>query len=171
MSWWRWARKRPRVFLGQLVVVPRTGWKKAFDEWSVVGAKDLDAMLAAALEDIFALPGKDTVRDPVDTDLVLDVFVRDYQVGDAVSLEIGVFGLPVLWRPAVELQSRLSGLKTGATKATFSAKATIGWAAYLRRLFTWRGLIRVTPLFDEEEIRALLYQAAQTLLAQMVRRL
>jgi hypothetical protein len=54
-GWFR-KREKPRVFLGMIVIVPRTGIKPHFDQFGVFGNEELETSLRASLHEIFPLP-------------------------------------------------------------------------------------------------------------------
>ncbi len=49
-------KEKPRIFLGNLAVAPRTGIKKHFDQWGAFESADLDSSLSMNLKSIFSLP-------------------------------------------------------------------------------------------------------------------
>ena len=161
-------KKKPRVFLGTLAVVPRTDFKK-IDEWGIFKKEDVDSELRKSLEEIFNLPMASEIDNPLKNDLVLDVIIPKYQLGGAWDVELGVFGFPIFWRPKVEIKSRLYNLKSKKTKKVFSATEKLNWGAYWSRFFSWRGLFRFRPLFDKDDMNQLMYKACHKLLLKMTK--
>src|SRR5262245_7329448 len=88
-------REKPRVFPGTIVVVPRAGLKPRFDQWGALQREELEAPLQATLQQVFSLPPAGEVRDPLPTDLGLDVFVPSFQSGDFLSFSLGDLGIPI----------------------------------------------------------------------------
>jgi len=163
----KWLKKeKPRVFLGNLAVVPRTSITKV-DEWGMFRSEDLDAALRESLIEIFSLPSASKVINPKSSDLVVDVVIPKYQSGNVWSIELGGIGFPVLWRPKVEVRSRIYELNTNDTKSVFSVVEKMKWRDFLPRLLTWRTLFRFRPIFDKADIEYLLYQACFKLLKKM----
>lgn len=62
-------RKKPRVFLGQLAVAPRTDLKRQLEQDSVFEGESVDDHLRRSLMEIFSLPLASSVVDPLATDL------------------------------------------------------------------------------------------------------
>ena len=160
-------KEKPRVYLSTLAVAPRTDIKKHMDEWAPFKHEDLDTGLRQSLKEIFSLPAAQEVKEPKESDLGLDVVIPKFQSGDAWDLTLGDFGVPLLWRPKVTVSSRLFNLKSNKTTATFSVTQKLSWRQYLRRLFTWRAMLRFRPMFDKEDMDYLLYEACHKLLLKM----
>ncbi|AJQ94866.1 hypothetical protein [Gynuella sunshinyii] len=160
-------KEKPRVFLGNLAVVPRTGIKKHFDQWGAFESTDLDSSLSMNLKSIFSLPLASEVDSPRKTDLVIDVVVTKFQAGEALGCTAGDFGFPVMWRPKVSVSSRLYYLVSGATKSTFSQTEKMSLTQYLNRIFSWRAFWRFRPIFDSKDLEYLLYQACNKLLLKI----
>ncbi len=159
-------REKPRVFLGNLAVVPRTSLTKV-DEWGMFSSEDLDAALRKSLIEIFSLPPASEISDPRASDLVVDVVIPKYQSGDAWNIELGDIGFPIMWRPKVEVRSRLYELGSNKTASVFSAVQKMKWRYFLPRLLTWRAFFRFKPIFEKSEMEYLLYQACIKLLNKM----
>ncbi len=160
----KWLKKeKPRVFLGNLAVVPRTSITK-IDEWGMFYSEELDVALRERLTDIFSLPPASEVINPRSTDLVIDVVIPKYQSGDAWDISLGEIGLFVFWRPKVEIRSRIYELSTNKTKSVCSAVEKMKWRDFLPRLLTWRALFRFKPIFDKSDIEYLLYNACLKML-------
>jgi len=155
-------KEKPRVFLGSLSVVPRTDFKK-IDEWGIFHKEDIDAEFRHSLKEIFSLPPASEVNVPLKTDLVLDVVISQFQSGDIWSIDI----IPVLWRPKVEIKSRLYSLKTKKTKSVFSVTEKLKWNTFFNRILSWRCLLRFRPVFDTKDMNCLLYRACHKLLLEM----
>jgi len=166
-------REKPRVFLGTIVVVPRAGMKPRFDQWSAFQQEELEAPLQATLQRVFSLPPASEVRDPLPTDLGLDVFVPSFQSGDFLSLSLGDLGIPIfwvfLWRPKVTVTCRLYSLQTRETKCTYSVTRKMPWREYVSRLFTLRAFFRFRPIFSADDLNHLLCLACHSLLNKLTR--
>jgi uncharacterized membrane protein len=160
-------KEKPRVFLGTLAVAPRADIKRHLDQWGMFNNEDLDSSLRQNLKEIFSLPSANEVSEPKGNDLVLDVVVPKFQSGDAWDLSLGDFGIPLMWRPEVTVNSRLYYLKSEKTKATFSVTEKMKLGQYVNRLFTWRAFFRFRPVFGSKDMEYLLYQACHKLLLKM----
>ena len=137
------------------------------DQKGVLQTEDLDTEMRRSLIGVFSLPSAQDVQNPRNSDLGIDVIVPKFQSGDAWDLSLGEFDIPLWWRPRITVSSRLYYLKTGKTKATFTVTDTMEWSQYVERLCTLRGLLRVRPMFDNEDMEKLLYRACHKLLLKM----
>jgi hypothetical protein len=77
-------KEKPRVYLGTLAVVPRTGIKKSFDSWDLTGVVELDGKLKESLAEVFCLPPSSSRIEVLESDLVLDVLISEFQLGTAL---------------------------------------------------------------------------------------
>jgi hypothetical protein len=156
-----------------LVVVPRAGIKPHFDQWGTFQREELETPLRTTLQEIFSLPPASEVRDPLPTDLGLDVFIPSFQSGDFLNVSLGDIGIPVfwifLWRPKVTVTCRLYSLQTRQTKATYSVTKKMRWRDYVRRLFTVQALFRFRPLFSADDLNYLLGLACHSLLHKLTK--
>ena len=160
-------KEKSRVFLGVLAVAPRTDVKRIFDQMSFFRSEDLDAELADILKEIFSLPLASDVEEPLDSDLVLDVVMPKFQLGEAINVNLVEIGFPILWRPKVTVSSRLYYLKSNKTKATFSVTEKMGWGQYINRMTSWRSIFRLGTIFGKKDLDLLLYKACHKLLVKM----
>jgi len=147
-------KEKPRIYLGTLAVVPRTGIKKSFDSWDLMGIVELDGKLKESLIKIFFLPPSSSRIEVLESDLVLDVLISEFQLGTALLSEIP---FPILWRPKVTLVSKLSNLNSGKTKRVLTVTEKMPWAEFFSRLLTFQGLIGLRPSFNVNDLEKLLY--------------
>ncbi|OZG70148.1 hypothetical protein BTA51_27655 [Hahella sp. CCB-MM4] len=162
-----WFKKeKPRVFLGNILVVPRNSFKD-IDEWGFFHQENLGEALNEVITDIFQLPLANNVDDPKKTDLVVDVAVVKYQSGDIV--DIGLHEIPLFWfwRPKVEVRARLYKLTSGKTLAVFTSKEKMKWGEYWRKMMSLRAFFRFRPVFDKEDIQILLCKSCIKLVEKM----
>jgi hypothetical protein len=137
-GWFR-RREKPRVFLGMIVIVPRTGIKPHFDQFGVFGNEELETSLRAALHEIFSLPPASEALAPLPTDLGLDVFIPSFQAGGFGISHLGIAtfqssfrfsGVPKSLSPAVSItcslkkQSVHSPSRKKCVGASFSAASS-----------------------------------------------
>ena len=159
--------------MGTLVVVPRAGLKASIDQSAWTQAEDLDASLRATLQEIFSLPLASEVRDPLPTDLGLDVFIPSFQSGDFWSASLGDVGVPVFWlffwRPKVTVTGRLYDLTSQKTKWTYSVTRKMPWREFANRMLTWRAVFRFRPMFGAEDLNHLLCLACHSLLHKLTK--
>lgn len=160
-------RPKARVFLGDLAVVPRSDTKRYFEDPGFYGVDDLDGGLRERLNEIFSLPPKQEATDITSFDLGLDVVISKFQTGDYAGLVLEDFVLPLIWRPKITIASRLYFLESNETSASFSVTEKLKWAAYFRRMVSWRGLSPMKRTFGQQDMDKLLYKATIKLLAQM----
>lgn len=161
------SRRKSRVFLGALSVVPRTDMKRHLDEWGLVRKVELDSSLRASVQEIFSLPPACGETNPMTSDLGLEVFITSFQSGDFRVIDLGEIGFPVLWRPKVTVVGRLYFLKSLETKCTCSVTQKMAWSKYVERIFSWRAVSRLEPIFDTEDINHLLYLSCYHLLKKL----
>jgi len=170
-GWFR-KREKPRVFLGMIVIVPRTGIKPRFDQFGVFGNEELDTSLRATLHEIFSLPLASEVHAPLATDLGLDVFIPTFQAGGVWNLSLGgdipIF-FPFFWRPKITVTCRLYYLQSQRTKRAFSVTKKMRWREFLGRQFTLRALFNFRPTFDSEDMNRLLKLACHSMLDKLTK--
>ena len=143
-------KDRPRIFLGNLSVVPRTGFKSSFEQWNLFNrsTEDFDEKIRKSLEEIFTFPLAENISEPNPSDLVIDVMVPDFQGGQFLLDDI-----PLFWHPKVK------------KKFMITKKMTL--RNYLDRAFSLRGFIRLKPLFDSKDIDYLTSEACHELLLRV----
>lgn len=157
-------REKPRVYLGTLAVIPRTGIKKTFDSWDLTGYVEPDGKLKQNLIEVFCLPPSSSISEPLESDLVIDVLISEFQLGAALLSDIP---LPLFWRPKITLVSRLYHFKSGETKNIISVTEKIPWTEFVRRLLTFQGIIQLRPLFNSDDLEQLLYVASGKVMAKI----
>jgi hypothetical protein len=170
---WFQKREKPRVFLGMLIVVPRTGIKPSFDQSGAFGKEDIDTSMRSTLQDIFSLPPASEVSAPSPTDLGLDVFIPSFQSGGIWNISLGDIGIPFFclffWRPKVTVTCRLYYLKSQKTKCSFSVTKKMRWREFVRRQFTVQAFFGLRPIFCAEDMNRLLSLACHALLNKLIK--
>lgn len=161
-------QEKPRVYLGTLAVVPRTDIKRYLDQWGILDAEEPDTQVRQMLEEIFTLPRPVDIDTPKNSDLLLDVIIPKFQLGEFLSVEAGRFWFPLISRPKVTVISRLSYLKSGKTMATFHATQKMPWRDYLKRVIRPESLLGFGTLFGRNDLEYLLNQACQKILLKMI---
>ena len=154
----------PRIFLGKLSVVPRAGFKSSVEQWVLFNrnAEGFDEKICKSLEEIFTFPLAESIADPKPSDLVIDVMVPDFQGGEFVFDDIVFF-----WRPKVKVASRLYYLKSKKIKKKFIITKKMTFGNYFNRVFSFRGFIRLKPLFDGKDLDYLTSEACHELLLRV----
>ena len=161
------SKKKARVFLGSLVVAPRTDIKRHLEDWSWQPQENLGAHLQRSLESIFTLPLASEHEDPTKHDYVLDVIVQKYQSGDFWYAYGGDIAFPFLWRPKVTVCGRLYNLKTKKIKSTYTVTEKCTWGQYIGSIIQPQALFGIKPAFGSDVIEYLLNQACYKLLLKM----
>ncbi|MCP4487807.1 MAG: hypothetical protein GY820_10890 [Gammaproteobacteria bacterium] len=159
-------KEKPRVYLSSLAVVPRVGFK-TIDEWGFNGRENFDGALRQELTEIFDLPHVSTIADPRKTDLALDVVIPRYQGGANGDFNFGEIGLPIFWRPKVEVRSRVFEIQSNKTLHVFSVVQKMRWLDYFSRTISLRRIFSFQPLFTIEDIEYLTLLACGNLLNRM----
>jgi hypothetical protein len=171
-GWFR-RREKPKVFLGMIVIVPRTGIKPHFDQFGVFGNEELETSLRAALHEIFSLPPASEVLAPLPTDLGLDVFIPSFQAGGVWNLSLGDSNIPIFfpffWRPKITVTCRLYYLQSQKTKRAFSVTKKMRWREFFGRQFTLRAFFNYRPTFDAEDMKRLLNLACHSVLDKLTK--
>lgn len=129
--------------------------------------RDLDNALLVEIPALLALPRAEAVTVPLPTDMAFDVALRSYRSGSASDFSFGAFGLPMYWRPKVQLAARLYHLQSGKAKATFRVTERMPWAAYLNRVLSWRVLVGLDPPARRSDLEWLLGRAVERLVARL----
>ena len=159
-------RKKPRVFLGTIAVSARTDLKRHLEQDAAFEGAPLQGELHRSLTQIFSLPPAQSVADPLPTDLVVDVWISKFQLGEMLDVDLVDAGVTLFWRPKVSVSSRLYSLTTRKTKATFLVTEKMKWLQFFGRMFSWRGFFQGQP-FLPADMEYLLCQACARLLAKM----
>lgn len=160
-------KEKPKLYLGCIAVMPRSDIKLHIDEWGIDGREDLDSTIRESLAEIFDLPPASEAITPGKNDLGLDIVVPKFQSGDLLDVTLGEFGFFLAWRPKIEIGARLFNLKSGKTTHTTTVVVKLSWKEYLSRLFTWRALLPLKPMFDSTDINNLLHRACLELLSKL----
>lgn len=155
-------REKARVYLGVLAVVPRTGIKKSFESWDLTGYMGPDGNLKNKLIEIFCLPPSSSISEPLESDLVIDVLISEFQLGAALLSDV-----PVFWRPKITLVSRLYNFKSGETKNIISVTEKMPWSEFARRVLTVQGIFQWRPLFNNGDLEKLLYVASEKVMVKI----
>jgi len=164
-------KKKPeRVYIDSLVVAPRDEISK-IDEWGGFKSVDLEGSAKERLIEIFQLHHVSQRVGVEKNDLALDVVVINLQGGEFSSFQTSDFIIPILWRPKVQIRSRLYYIESNKHKASFSVTVKMPWREYLSRLFSLNGLVRYKPLFDFNDIDILLTKASLELIQKMIKSL
>lgn len=159
-------KDKPRVYLDKMVVVPRDSFKK-WDEMALFQSHDIEAGLRARLYELFSLPHISSRKEPKASDLALEVIVHDYQGGEMNAIDLGVIPIPLIWRPRVQVASRLFNITSGKTQASFHITEKMPWGQFLRASLTLSKLLGLKPIAGNEEMGLLLLKACERLLAEM----
>lgn len=164
-------KEKPKLYLDSVLVIPRNEWKTV-DEWNWIRRKeDFEQEARQKLESLFNFPHVSTANNVGSKDLAIEVALLKIQGGEFDALDFGVGAIPILWRPKVSLKARLYRISGGKTFSTFSVTKKISWKFYLLRTFSLRGFFRYKPLFDQEDINHLLYEACSELIHKMSKKL
>lgn len=155
-------REKARVCLGVLAVVPRAGIKKGFESWGLTGYAEPDGNLKNKLIEIFCLPPSSSISEPLESDLVIDVLISEFQLGAALLSDI-----PLFWRPKITLVSRLYNFKSGETKNIISFTEKMPWSEFARRVLTVQGILQLRPLFNNSDLEKLLYIASEKVMVKI----
>ena len=161
------SKNKPRVYLGNLVVAPRTDIKRHLEDWTWQPQENLGAHLKGSLENIFTLPLVSEEEEPTKQDYALDVIVEKYQTGDFFTAYGGEFFLPLLWRPKVTVCGRMYNLKTKKMKFTYTVTEKCTWNQYFGSIINPLALLGIKPAFGSQEIEYLLNQACYKLLLEI----
>ncbi len=155
---------RRRIFLGTVAAVPRTDFKRHVERLS--SHLDTDEVLQQHLAATFQLAPPPAARDATVHDYVMDLFVVRHQLGEASELSLGDLGLPLLWRPGVEVRSSIRALASGRTVLELTAGKTMAWGEFFRRALP----ISLRPGRREallrEDLKGLLDEAVLDILEQ-----
>lgn len=163
-----WRKEKPRVYLGKVVVAPRSEAKK-IDQWGLFKSEDLEDGIRRKLDEVFSLPQINSRQDFKKNDLALDVIILNIQGGELDGVGLVEITLPIFWRPKIEIAARLYYADSGKTHTTFKAIEKMPWSQYLSGAFSMRGLFRFKPMFGVNELEPLLYRACEKLLTYMAK--
>lgn len=158
--------EKPNVYLGSLAIANDSKRSKIETFFSITG-NTLHDHMREKLEEVFCLHSISSIAQPKESDIGLDVVIVTLHGGDAFAANIGMAGIPLFWRPKIKLVSRLYNIQHNKTLKTFSVTSSVTWREFVAKQFTLRGLFRWGPLYSNEDMEALLYQACLELLDKM----
>jgi hypothetical protein len=154
-------RKPPRVYLGQVMVAPRTDFLRHF-EGGFKATQDSD--LRSYFTDWLRLPSAPTPEMASDSDLAMDVLLKRYRLGEAITGD----WIPLLfWRPMVEISSRTYFVKSGKDFATIEVRHKMPWRPYLNRVLSSRFWFFPVPAASKEDMHLLLGEALQEVVGRL----
>lgn len=157
---------KPRIFLGQLAIVPREDWTR-IDEKGLFRTEDLEVGLKKLLEETFAFQPLSERQGEAARDVVLDVFISSYSGGEFDVLSSSEFFIPILWRPTVELKVRVTSVGTDKIVTIQRVKTKMKWSIYFSRVFSYRGVFRMGPMFEVKDLEPLFFQASHQILLKI----
>lgn len=161
MNWKLWKKEKPRVFLGTLRINPRGDFKRHLETWDVEARNQIALEIYGYLEEFFQLPPASDVKDPLRSDLGLDVTILQWQSGQALNFTLGSSGIPLVWRPKVVLQAKLFYLESGRIRSMYRATEKMPWSVFIDRVVSWRNLFfRYAIRMEENDMKYLLYRAS-----------
>ncbi|MCE5365333.1 hypothetical protein [Pseudomonas anguilliseptica] len=161
-------RKKPNIYLGKIIVVPRSNLRRNLEDNLYTGER-LEEALNTHLNMIFDIPLASECITPNKTDLAIDVIIENFQAGNYLEIYSGNFSAPIIWRPKIKIASRLYNINTGKTKHTALVTIKLPWKEYFSRFFTWRAFFGLRPMFDANDMKILLSQACLQLLKKTIR--
>jgi hypothetical protein len=159
-------KKKRKVYLGTVGVVPRDDLKRHIEELTAEG---MDAALRSHLEEVLSLPKAPPPDQATAEDLALDMFLAKHQIGEFSEFFAGDLCLPLVWRPKVKLSSRLYAVRTGKPVRSFHVTKRLAWVTYFGRVFSLRGIFGTGASFTAADMTALIDEALIELLTQVRR--
>lgn len=126
-----------------------------------------DAALQSHLQAVLSLPKAPAKHQASPEDCAIDVFVAKHQGGEAWDLGAGNLGLPLFWRPSVEVSSRFYALQSNKDITTVHVRKHLPWSEYLNRLFSLRGYISLRSPFTHQDMTHLLDEAMLEVLGRI----
>ena len=158
--------QQPTIYSGILAVAPNDRIT-SIESFFSFGFSNLDDSVREQLNQIFEFKAFSEVSEPSPHDLVLDVIVVCLRGGDMVSFNFDGFGFPLLWRPKIKLVSRIYNAKSKKTLKVFRVSQSITWREYFSRLFSFKGIFSLGPLYSDEDMEYILGKASINLLMQV----
>jgi len=158
---------KPRVYLGTIAIVPRKDIKRFIENFPADTDPRLESAFHGTLREIFALPPPPPADDIRKTDLCIDINMPGYNTGEASELHLWDLGVPLIWRPKIELRARLRRLSNRKTVKIVSITERPAWREYLSQVFFWRTVFVQRRVFDEADMEVLLNRASLRLLERI----
>ncbi len=146
----------PRLFLGEVAVVPKSNFDRILDEisrnpFSSQSDMDLRACINKWLE-IPQLYGTAEIENAI----IVDIYVCAYRNGHGLWGSIGDLPISIFWRPCVEIRARTSHATSRNVISTFSKRTKMPWRMFLNRLFSVRSLLLGRGVASDAEMQAIL---------------
>lgn len=156
-------RDKRNVYLGTVAVVPRGDFKRHLER----SMDTSEAALQSHLQTVLSLPKAPPKQHASAEDCAIDVFVAKHQGGEAWDVTAGDLGLPLFWRPTVEVSSRFYTLQSNKDITTVHVKKRLPWGEYLNRLFSLRGYFSFRSPFTHQDMTQLLDEALLEVLGRI----
>lgn len=173
---WRKERAKPRVFLGNLAVVPRGDVRSVLEDMFGDSGQEIEGHLHDHMQEIFALAPASTADPVLKTDLGVDVYIPEYPAGESVPIELHdwmilliplALLIPLFWRPKIELKARLYRLHDRKLVKTFTVRERPTYRECWSPDFSWRGMFGLKRPYGDRQIARLLDRASMRLLKRI----
>ncbi len=165
------SKTKPRVFLNQLTVVPRTDFIKKNIETlghssSDFNADDFHRLLIKKLNENFPLPHVSEEPNPDRHELGLDITISKYQLGLLEPFWFFEIFFLFLWRPKITVVARLFYLRSGKTKKVIEVTHRINWRKFLSSKLFWNWDVDEAKAMQQDLV-GLLNEACIKILARL----
>ncbi|WP_263081323.1 hypothetical protein [Endozoicomonas sp. Mp262] len=152
-------KKVKKLYLGEIYVVHRQDVKSKVDQWGLFGEEKLDHALFLKLQEIFDLPLASSMSEPDDNDMAIDILVPRFQSGAAFFVSFHGGGIPLFWRPKVQVVARLYKVKNNKTLHQVKVLSKLPWKVFASKVFSIKGLSPLHATFDADDLEHLLMQS------------
>lgn len=154
---WLKPQKRQRdklpLFLGDLAVVPRSNFHQFLEDgWK---SSETDTTLKEWIAKSLELPLQPQHAKHKDEFLALDVLVGGYAKGACDFINIGSFGLPLIWRPYVKLNFRLREGHNKSVLGTHIVKKKMPWGEYFNNYFSTAKSFGLHRALNDDDLKHL----------------
>ncbi|WP_062270616.1 hypothetical protein [Endozoicomonas arenosclerae] len=151
-------KKAYKLYLGNIHVVERKDLKRFFDQPPPLFFESNESLLYRKLAELFELPSAQHLNQFSSNELAIDIIIPSYQGG---SLLFGSIGVPVafLWRPKVEVLSRIYRLEDRKMLSEVKIISKQPWIQFFKGLLTFN-------FFQTNDLEPLLLQCCSKAIAR-----
>ncbi|MCB1386055.1 MAG: hypothetical protein KDJ80_08965 [Nitratireductor sp.] len=128
------------------------------------------SVVEETLRQLLDLPHRLSREPKVATDLALDVTVPEYNFGDALVFDAGVFVFPLAWRPSITVTGRLYKIDSGETIEAVTVKHTLNWLRWVGKILSVPRLLRIRASTSNADMARLTTEAVVKLLSKILKK-
>ncbi len=159
-----------KIFAGEIVVVPGSGLKKFVSTLTPSFERQTEDIVEKTLCQLLDLPAKTSRQQQVETDMALDVIVPEYNFGELLLCEVGLFTIPFVWRPSITVTGRLYAIDSGKTVYAATVKHSPSWLSWGRKTLSFSKLMGIQANMSDADMERMTTEAIVELLSKVIKK-